>query len=220
MKKLIFYSIILASLAGCSNKYESLKDIDLAPVIGLSSDTLYVRLNDTTTNAGRLEVLTADANGDLLQVKFADTSNGKVSVYYDQQPVTNGLLPIIGDSTRVWLVAHDPGTYAIPFTLVDRFGKTDSQTLIVQTLDSTLPTARFSVAEDSSTAYVIDGSASSDPFGFIIQYHYSVDGYDIYSPDPIIHQVFYQPGAHNISLTVENDVRQFSQPFSLTINTQ
>jgi len=218
MKKWILSLLILAAITGCSDKYESLKEIDRAPTLGLSADTLYVRLNDTTTSAGRLEIFTEDPDNDLLQIRYSDTSNGKISVIYDQRPVADGLLPVIGDSTRVWLVANDSGTYSVAFTLVDRFGKTDSRPVIVQTLSSTLPTARFGITPDSEAIYTIDGSGSTDPYGFIVQYHYSVDGQDIYSPGPVIHQTFYEPGTHTVSLTVEDDVHAYSQPFSQTLN--
>jgi hypothetical protein len=220
MKNLLVYLFSLISLASCSNKYRSLEDLDQAPVIGLSADTLSVRVNDTTTDAGLLYIYTASSGNDLLQIDLSDTSGGNVSVYYDRQAVTDNLLPVIGDSTRVFLVVHAPGVFAVNFTLVDRFGKTAAGKVIVQTLASAAPTASFTTMVSSGSVYTFDASASSDPNGFLIQYQYTIDGYAIYSPTPIIHQVFYQPGAHTVSLVVENDAQLYSQPYSQTLNVQ
>jgi hypothetical protein len=220
MKKLLVFLSLLTSLASCSNKYRSLEDLDQPPVIGLSADTLSVRINDTTTDAGLLYIYTASADNDLLQIDLSDTSGGNVSVYYDRQVVTDNLLPVIGDSTRIFLVVHAPGIYAVNFTLVDRFGKTATGKVILQTLSRSLPTASFTATASSASVYTFDGSASSDPYGFLIQYQYTIDGYAIYSPTPVIHQVFYQPGAHTVSLVVENDAQLYSQPYSQTLNVQ
>lgn len=220
MKKAFYCIPFLLVLVACSDKYRSLSDIDQAPVIGLSRDTIFVRVNDTTTVAGLLYILTTHTNDNLLQISFSDTSNGKVSVYYDKHLVTDNLLPVIGDSTRVYIVAHSPGTYEMTFTLVDRFNKSASRKLIVSTPTGTVPKARFSATRDAALVYTIDGSASTDPYGYIIQYHYTIDGIDIYSAEPVIHQVFYRPGQHSISLMVENDVQQYSQPVPLTLNVQ
>ncbi len=219
MKTIIFISITALFFSACSDKYKSLRDIDHPPVIGFSKDTVFLRVGDTTTNAGLTAVYTADADENLQKITFTDTSS-QITAYYDKKSVTTGTLPIITDSTMIFFVVHAPGKYAIPFTLYDRFNKTATKNLIIKTLSNTNPTAKFSIEQTASMEYAINASLSTDPYGYITQYQFTIDGNSIETYNPVIKQVFYSKGLHTISLTVENDLQQVSPLFSQTLNVQ
>lgn len=200
----ILVSLLLGSIA-CSDKYESLKDLNQSPKITLSRTLLMVRVGDTLTQSGLIKVICSDAENNSIHFKAVDTSNGKVIILYDKKKLPDNTIPNIKDTTRIYVIPMVPGLYTIKFIVEDRFGKKDSINLDVQTIPNQIPFASFSILQTNGREYKIDAAASTDPDGVIVKYHYDIDGISISTSLKSINHIFNSPGIKTIKVAAEDD---------------
>lgn len=219
MKNYLIIGIALMMLAGCSDKYESLDELDKAPAVTLSRSVLQVRVGDTLTQAGLIKVITADAENNAMHLEVLDTSKGKVKVWYDKKEVS-GVVPIINDTTKLYVIPFTAGNYKLQFDAVDRFGKKGTADLLITTIPNQPPVARLTVTQVTGREYMLDGSASSDPDGVVKKYHFLVDGNTISSSLGQIRHIFPGAGQKTIQLIAEDDAAGQSIPFTVSILVQ
>lgn len=209
--------VVCIFLFACTDKYQSLDDLNTAPKISLSANSLSVRAGDTITTAGRITLKCSDRENNAIHYEMVDTSNGVLEVMYDNHIAPDNIIPIITDSTRVIVIARQEGLYKVKFLVVDRFGKNDSAELMVQSVPNQAPVAQLSVSLVTGREYKLNAGNSADPDGIVKTYHYTIDGSNINSASAITNHIFYSAGTKTITLFVEDDAGALSDVITKTI---
>jgi PKD repeat protein len=189
-------------LLSCSDKYESLYDLDTPPTIRLSANTINV--NAGNVSGGKLLLVCSDRENNQMNFRVVDTSHGKVSVFFDKKEIYNEAVPIIGDTTKVYIVPKQLGSYLLKFVVNDRFGKQDSANLLVKSGANQPPNAMLQVKNITGREYLLDASGSNDPDGTIQSFHYQINGSVITTSSSTLKHIFYNAGTYEIKLYVED----------------
>lgn len=212
-KRFASFCILLCLLSACSNKYESLYDSAPKPALSFSKDTVVIREKDYTnirrTNNGKLTLYSPD-QAHQLNIQFSDTS-GRIHFAYRGEALQNGQPLVVMDSVAVFVSCDTAGLYTVDFFLTDLLGKVTQKQLIVNCLANQKAKARFFyVPLDSSQpqnwGYLFDASDSQKPDGIITAYHYSINGQQISTNQPVMNWNFHARGTHEISLYVADDL--------------
>lgn len=225
MKNLFLLLIVLAALAGCSDKYSSLHDAALPPQLGLPADTLFIREKDpsniNTSNKGILSFFCSPA-GHQFFLSFSDTS-GKMHFNYrgtdlkDSQPFV-----VTDNANSLYVYADAPGIYAVDFDLTDQLGKRATKKLIIKCAKMERPVAALGWQVDSLGYYnwqtIFNASASSQPFGMVMSYHYLCAGDTVTTVSPLMKYFFHVQGIHPVSFYVTDDLGVNSDTLHYTIS--
>jgi len=216
MKKKLIPLLVAYVLSACSDKYDSLYDLDTPPSIKLSANSLNVNAGNLV--AGRLLLICTDKENNQMNFKVQDTSKGKVSVFFDNKEIYNEAIPIIGDTTKVYVVPKQIGSYLIKFIVSDRFGKEDSVKLLVTSGANQPPNAVLQLKNTNGREYLFDASGSSDPDGTVKYFHYEINGSLITTTSPTMKHIFYDAGTYNVKLFVEDYAGEKSSVITQTVN--
>lgn len=209
-----FALIAICNLLGCTDKYDSLSDLNNAPTLELSTSSMTVNAGDI--QGGKLLLVCKDRENNQMNFRVEDSSKGKVTVFFDNKEIFNQAVPIIGDSTIVYVVPMQAGRFELKFVVQDRFGKLDTATLQVISPGNKAPTANFK-AKNTGRQFEFDASLSNDEDGMIKFYHFYIDGSEIKSTSPAVKHIFYAPGSYTVKLKVEDYAGALSNEISQTI---
>lgn len=228
MRNLIFiFTLFLAALAGCSDKYNSLAESAPPPGLTFERDTLYIREKDPTninaSGKGILNIYCMPA-GHQFNLSFTDTS-GKLHFVYrgdalrDSEPFV-----VTDDPNTLYVYADTAGAYAVDFYLTDQLGKTTSRKLMIYSGPAQVPIAMLDwrqVSSDSTNyEYFFDASLSTQVQGSIMRYHYDIDGSPIEVTQPYLRYFFHSVGLHTVAFYVTDDLGQTSSTITYTIDVQ
>ena len=205
--------IMLAVLSACSNKKEVILQTASRPAIGFNKDTVSVREEDWTnvlgTGNGKVTVYCSDVEHSMnLQV---DDTSSRVHIMYRGTEIKNGESIPVMDSVLLFCVADAPGLYEVTIWLTDRLGRIEGHKLFIRCLPNEAPKASFFWRDLGSDQlqtwnYVFDASNSSDADGIITQYHYSINGQNIVTNQPVMYWAFHAKGTHSIGLYVTDEL--------------
>jgi hypothetical protein len=210
--------ILIAALgSGCSNKKDVILQTASRPTVGFNKDTVRVREQDWTnvlsTGNGKVTLYCSDAEHEMnLQV---DDTSSLVHIMYRGIEIKNGESIPVMDSVLLYCVADAPGLYEVSVWLTDRLGRGDVQKLFIRCLPNTAPLPQFFWRDLGSEQlqtwnYVFDASNSSDPDGVITEYHYSINGQNIVTNQPVMYWAFHAKGTHIIGLHVIDELGKSS----------
>lgn len=214
MKK-IFSSLLLLMSMACSNKEVSFQQTETGPKVSFSKDTLYVREKDPfNVNGNGIFQLQALPAGHQLHLRLYDSS-GQVQFSYRGQVLANDQPVIVaGEWNTLFCSVYRGGLYAIEVSLKDQIGRTTTKKLMIQAAVAQKPTASLSWKVDDrdpqNRRYYFDASASQQPFGKILSYHYSIAGQSFVSASDKLQYIFHQKGSYPVSFFVKDDLGQLS----------
>jgi hypothetical protein len=222
-----FILILVVLLGSCSDKYKSVYESAPAPEIRFNKDVLTIREKDYTninlTNNGMLTIYCSSASHQL-NIQIADKSD-LVHFMYRGDEIQNGQPFVAMDSVKLFCTSDSVGVYSVDFYLTDQLGKTTKKQLIVNCLANQGGKASFfwvplGVEQLQAWPYVFDGSLSTEPDGVITSYHYSINGQQIMTTQPVMNWVFHAKGTHDIGLYVTDDLGKNSDTLHKQITIQ
>ncbi len=224
MKNLLFF-VLLATLAGCNDKYDSLVESAQPPVLYFASDTLHIREKDPTninaTGKGML-VIGCSPAGRQFNLSFSDTTDHLHFVYRGTQLKDSQPFVVTDNDNSLYCYADAPGMYAVDFFLTDQLGKTTSRKLIVDCSPGSKPIVALTWEESGSTAadwlYYFNASGSKQPFGSIVSYHYQFESDTVVVNRPMLKYFFHSAGSHPLSFFVVDDLGNSSDTLNYSID--
>ncbi len=212
MKKIVF-GLLLGALASCSNQKDVIMQTASKPVIQFSKDTLHVREKDWTnvraTGNGNVTVYVSNPRHEM-NIRI-DSVPAAVHLLYRGTEISSGASIPVMDSVQLFCVVDLQGLYEIAIYLTDRLGRGETKKLFVRCVPSTMASPSFfwrdlGSEQMQSWNYVFDASNTSKPDGTISEYHYSINGQEISTNQPVIYWTFHAKGDHKIGLYVVDDL--------------
>jgi hypothetical protein len=209
--------ILVAALAGCSNRKEVILSNASRPAIGFGKDTVRVREQDWTnvnaTSNGKVTFYLRDAEH-AMNMQVDDTSSRVHIMYRGNEIKTGESIPVL-DSVLLYCVADAPGLYEVTIWLTDRLGRIEGYKLFIRCVANVAPKALFFWRDLGSEQlqtwnYGFDASNSNDPDGIISEYHYSINGQSIVTNQPLMNWAFHAKGQHTIGLHVIDELGKSS----------
>ncbi|MDP2421449.1 hypothetical protein [Sediminibacterium sp.] len=212
MKKILF-GLLIGALAACSNQKDVILQTASHAVIQFSKDTVRVREKDWTnvrgTGNGNVTLYLTDP-GHQLNMR-TDSMPSPVHLLYRGTEIKSGESMLVMDSVQLYCVADLPGLYEIDLYLTDRLGRGETKKLFVRCVPNTTASPSFfwrdlGSEQMQSWNYVFDASNTNKPDGTISEYHYSINGQEISTNQPVMYWTFHAKGDHKIGLYVVDDL--------------
>jgi hypothetical protein len=211
----IFLALCCLSLfSSCSDKYNSLYDAAVPPLLSFNKDTMHIREKDYSGIIGWVNpILWMHSIPSLpqLNIFYSDTS-GKVHFTYRGTPMQDSK-PIIvaGDSTSLWCSCDTAGVYRVDFYLTDQLGKISYRPFIVNCLanDKAKPDLFLELVDSSSLGnwyYRFDATKTEKKYGRLAGFYFTVNGSPVFSRTAVLDWVFHNRGEQLISLYVVDDL--------------
>lgn len=224
MKNLLLI-VLLASLAGCNDKYDSLVESAQPPVLYFANDTLHIREKDPTninaTGKGIL-VIGCTPAGRQFNLSFSDTTDKLHFVYRGMQLNDSQPFVVTDEDNSLFVYADAPGMYAVDFFLTDQLGRTVSRKLIVSCTAGEKPLASLTWEMSSRTGadwlYYFSADGSKQPFGAVMSYHYLFSDDTVVVNRPMLKYFFHSPGSHALSFFVVDDLGLSSDTLHYSID--
>ena len=223
----IMMGLVVMLFTACSNKKDVILQNAGRPTLAFSKDTVTVREKDWTnvhaTGSGNLTIYVSDASHEL-NMTIADTSSN-VHLLYRGTEIQNGQSIPVMDSIQLYCVADVPGLYEIDIWMTDRLGRGDTKKLFVRCVPDSPPVATFFYRDLGSDQlqswnYLFDASGTFKADGLITEYHYSINGQEIITNQPVMYWTFHAKGNHTIGLYVVDDLGQISATVYQTVTIQ
>lgn len=224
MKNLLFI-VLLAMLAGCNDKYDSLVASAQPPVLYFANDTLHIREKDPTninaTGKGIL-VIGCTPAGRQFNLSFSDTTDKLHFVYRGNQLNDSQPFVVTDEDNSLFVYADAPGIYAVDFFLMDQLGKTTTRKLIVSCSPGTRPIAALTWEMSSRTGadwlYYFNAEGSRQPYGTIMTYHYLFSNDTVVVNRPVLKYFFHSAGSQPLSFFVVDDLGNSSDTVHYSID--
>lgn len=216
MRKIIIFFLVATIFASCSDRYEALAELNLAPVIGIQKEGFVVKnLKDSTklfpNSYYNLNVIMSDTNTNIQSLYF-EAIPQKSKFFYGQTEYFSSL-PVANKNVFFNLLPTEIGVERYTFTLTDRFGKTDEAKLELVTFANIAPIVDFVVTakrQNDPLEYELDGNASKDGDekygGKVSSYRWVINNTEtLNSLAPAIRYIFPQQGLFKVDLDVKDN---------------
>lgn len=212
MKLIIFlYAIVIFS--SCSNKYESLQNIDKPPVINTDKDTITMRYKSSFEfdSTGYLKINLIGNSFPGLNLTYVDSSD-YIKVYYDGKLLTMPLA--VNQHSIIYIGCDKIGQYTLIIKCINALGNSSSKKIIINSVDDAPPIANLNINQKESNSnsylYSLNASLSSSKRSQIISYEFYIDSTLIKSKLSEIEYEFYK-GEHVIGVIAIDDLGKRSQ---------